>query len=44
MTISMSLPVQGMTCTSCVAHVEGVLKELSGVENVTVNLATNKLA
>ena len=42
MTISMGLPAQGMTCTSCVAHVEGALKELSGVDNVTVNLATNK--
>src|SRR3990172_4556181 len=41
-TKSLSLPVQGMTCASCVAHVEGALKELPGVENVVVNLATNK--
>ena len=41
-TKSLSLPVQGMTCASCVSHVEGALKELSGVENVVVNLATNK--
>src|SRR5574341_198759 len=41
-TKSLSLPVQGMTCASCVAHVEGALKELLGVESVVVNLATNK--
>jgi Cu+-exporting ATPase len=41
-TKSLSLPVQGMTCASCVSHVEGALKELSGVENVVVNLGTNK--
>ena len=31
-----------MTCASCVSHVEGALKELPGVSNVVVNLATNK--
>ena len=36
------LPIQGMTCASCVAHVEGALKELPSVENVVVNLGTNK--
>ena len=41
-TKSLNLPVQGMTCASCVSHVEGALKELPGVENVVVNLATNK--
>src|SRR3990172_3015425 len=39
---SLSLPVQGMTCASCVSHVEGALKELHGVSDVVVNLATNK--
>src|SRR3972149_7721722 len=39
---SLSLPVQGMTCASCVSHVEGALKELHGVANVAVNVATNK--
>ncbi len=38
----LSLPVQGMTCASCVSHVESALKELPGVSNVAVNLATNK--
>ncbi len=37
-----SLPISGMTCASCVSHVEDALKELRGVSNVTVNLATNK--
>lgn len=37
-----SLPISGMTCASCVSHVESALKELPGVSNVTVNLATNK--
>lgn len=39
---SLSLPVQGMTCASCVSHVERALKELPGIEGVAVNLATNK--
>jgi P-type Cu+ transporter len=37
-----SLPILGMSCASCVSHVEGALKELPGVSNVIVNLATNK--
>ena len=36
------LPVRGMTCASCVAHVEGALKEVQGVSSVSVNLATEK--
>jgi Cu+-exporting ATPase len=35
------LDVEGMHCASCVAHVEGKLNELPGVE-ATVNLATEK--
>ena len=38
----LSVPVSGMSCASCVAHVEKALKELPGVSNVVVNLATNK--
>lgn len=38
----LSLPVGGMTCASCVSHVENALKELPGVSNVVVNLGTNK--
>ncbi len=37
-----SLPISGMSCASCVSHVEGALKELPGVSAVLVNLATNK--
>lgn len=38
----LSLPISGMSCASCVSHVEGALKELPGVSTVLVNLATNK--
>lgn len=37
-----TLPISGMTCASCVSHVEGALKELPGTSNVLVNLGTNK--
>ena len=37
-----TLPINGMTCASCVSHVESALKELPGTSNVLVNLATNK--
>lgn len=40
--LSLSLPISGMTCALCVSHVERALKELPGVFNVVVNLATNK--
>jgi Cu+-exporting ATPase len=36
------LPIGGMTCASCVAHVEHALKELDGVVKVNVNLATER--
>ena len=36
----LTLQVEGMTCASCVAHVEDALKEVPGVSNVSVNLAT----
>ena len=34
--------VQGMTCASCVARVERALGQLDGVQEATVNLATEK--
>jgi Cu+-exporting ATPase len=37
-----TMPVRGMTCASCVAHVEETLKNAEGVGDVTVNLATEK--
>ena len=38
------LPVQGMTCASCVAHVEKALAQVPGVRKVAVNLATESAA
>ena len=39
---TLTLPVQGMTCASCVAHVERALKDVDGVGDVNVNLATER--
>lgn len=39
---TLSLPVQGMTCTSCVVHVEKALKEVPGVAGAVVNLGAQK--
>lgn len=36
------LAIGGMTCASCVARVEKVLKRVPGVQDVTVNLATER--
>ncbi|MGA2615663.1 MAG: heavy metal translocating P-type ATPase [Spirochaetia bacterium] len=36
------IPVDGMTCASCVAHIEKAVGKLEGVASVTVNLATEK--
>jgi len=40
----MVLPVHGMTCASCVAHVEKALAQVPGVQKVAVNLATESAA
>lgn len=37
---TLDLSVGGMTCASCVARVERALKSVPGVQNVSVNLAT----
>ena len=37
-----TLSIQGMTCASCVRHVEKVVGQLPGVASVSVNLATEK--
>ncbi|AMO96329.1 copper-translocating P-type ATPase [Collimonas fungivorans] len=34
------LPIDGMSCASCVSHVEKALRKVSGVREVSVNLAT----
>ena len=37
------LAVEGMTCSSCIRHVEHALRELSGVAKVAVNLKDGKV-
>src|SRR5438132_1221323 len=41
-TEEVTLPIEGMTCASCVRRVEKSLAKLPGVENVAVNLATEQ--
>jgi len=35
--------ISGMTCSSCVAHVEKSVKKLEGIQQVQVNLLTNSM-
>jgi Cu+-exporting ATPase len=37
-----SLPVEGMTCASCVTRIEKVIGKIDGVKSVSVNIATEK--
>ncbi|MDZ4067350.1 MAG: heavy metal translocating P-type ATPase, partial [Tabrizicola sp.] len=39
---ALSLPVEGMTCASCVGRVERALKAVPGVTEASVNLATER--
>lgn len=41
-TIQIELPITGMTCASCVRNVERAIKKADGVENASVNLATER--
>ena len=41
-TKQLTLPVQGMTCASCVSHVERGLNKVDGVTAANVNLATER--
>jgi Cu+-exporting ATPase len=43
-TRDLKLPIEGMTCASCVLRVEKALTALPGVESVAVNLATEEVA
>ncbi len=40
-TLIATLNIQGMSCISCMAHVEGALNDLPGVINATVSLSKN---
>lgn len=39
---AITLPIHGMRCISCVAHVDGALRDVPGVIDVDVKLATNE--
>ena len=39
---SIIIPVNGMTCSACVSHVEKALTQLSGVNRADVNLGTER--
>lgn len=39
-----NLPVEGMTCASCVTRVEKIIGKFDGVKNVNVNLATEHVS
>ena len=38
----LTLPVRGMHCAACVGKVEGALRSVAGVEEASVNLATER--
>lgn len=38
------LPIRGMTCANCVATIERNIKKLDGVEDVAVNLSSERAA
>ena len=40
--IEIVLPIEGMTCASCVNRIERFLKKTPGVEGASVNLATER--
>ncbi len=40
----LELPIEGMTCASCVARVEDAIRDLPGVDEASVNLMTERAA
>jgi Cu+-exporting ATPase len=40
--LTLDVPIEGMTCASCVSHVEKALTAMPGVKSVSVNLASEK--
>lgn len=43
MTENEKYKVEGMTCASCVSHVDKAVRKVEGVKDVTVNLLTNSM-
>jgi len=41
---TIALPVEGMTCASCVARVEKAISKVDGIETANVNLATEQVS
>jgi len=41
---ALGIPIEGMTCASCVARVEKALQDVPGVSRASVNLATERAA
>lgn len=39
-----NLPIEGMTCASCVTRVENIIGKFNGIKNVNVNLATERVS
>ena len=42
--VTTSIPIEGMTCAACVRRVEKALAKVDGVQEATVNLATERAA
>jgi heavy metal translocating P-type ATPase len=40
--VTLDIPVEGMTCASCVARVERAIRSVGGVEKASANLATER--
>lgn len=38
----LTLPVEGMTCAACAARIEKMVRKVQGVQNINVNLASEK--
>jgi Cu+-exporting ATPase len=41
-TITSTIAIEGMTCAACVSHIETAIRKISGVTEVSVNLASEK--
>lgn len=40
--LSVEIPIEGMSCMSCVANIKNTLSDLNGVSNVKVSLENKK--